>query len=97
MSVAVITTKHAVGDVVYWHEPQDDYVQRGVVVAIEAECVTPGYRPEWKVTYSVRAKYATDPNHAPFIVAEEKLHDLARDAFPEPPPEVEAPTQEASA
>ena len=96
MSVAVITTKHAVGDVVYWHDPEHDIVSRGVVESIEANCSKSGYRPEWEVTYRVHAKWATKETAVPFVVAEKDLHDLPRDAFPEIVELAQAPDVEAA-
>lgn len=87
MSYTTIRTEHSVGDVVYWHDSEEDAVRRGVVVGIEARCDQAGYTPDFEILYRVRDKWAAEPCIAPYMLMQGALKDSPRDAFPLIPPE----------
>jgi hypothetical protein len=83
MSYTTIHTKYTVGELVYFHNEEDDTVQRGVVVGIEARSSDTGWSPKWSLLYTVAHKHASDPPQRPSLIREEDLFDDARHAWPE--------------
>lgn len=87
MSYTTIRTEHSVGDVVYWHDSEEDAVRRGVVVGIEARCDQAGYAPKFEIVYRLRDKWAAEPCIALYMLMEDAVKNSPLDAFPSIPPE----------